>query len=148
MPSHCPICRSPQTELVTILSLDVQGGDVQTPIHRCQACGCFWRVVSAVQDINTHWDFQSYTNLEKEEPLRLARHDFFVSLAKLALGALPGSGAGEPRVLDVGCSYGHFLQILLERNCMCVGVEIVVGLRDRLNKQTSKQTKRVVVYED
>jgi 2-polyprenyl-3-methyl-5-hydroxy-6-metoxy-1,4-benzoquinol methylase len=148
MPSNCPICKSPDTEPVTTLSLDVQGGDVQTPIHRCQACGCFWRAVPAVQNINTHWDFQSYTHLEREEQLRLARHDFFISLAKLALGALPESGAEKSRALDVGCSYGHLLQILLDMNCECVGVELVARLRDRLNKQTNKQTKRVMVYRD
>jgi 2-polyprenyl-3-methyl-5-hydroxy-6-metoxy-1,4-benzoquinol methylase len=64
--------------------------------------------------------------------MRRERESFFLSIAEWSL-ARAGSGPQQPRVLDVGCAYGHLLDLFSQLNCHCTGVELVDELRDRLN---------------
>jgi SAM-dependent methyltransferase len=132
MTAQCVICNSANCSPVAELPFGIREGTVQSLVMRCGHCGCYFRRFDQKPPLDEHWDSQSYTSPHHEERFRRARQSFFESLAAWALAEIP-TGVEFPRVLDVGCSYGHLLEIFQRRGCECYGIEPVERLRNRLN---------------
>lgn len=137
--TRCPVCASSQVEFICRLPFARQGKPpssiasppVDTDVCRCHACKSYWRDGLDGVDLTTHFTNASYTNPAREETLRARRLTFLEFLVRLGLRRMPYGNA--PQVLDVGCSYGHLLQICHERGCTAWGVEPVDALRARTN---------------
>lgn len=141
--SHCPICGSNDCSSVTTLPFAVKAGDIQSLIARCGSCGCYWRQFHPGARFDQHWELQSYTKPHYEDKLRRARQPFFASLAKWALShakTLPP----KPSVLDVGCAYGHLLEVFRDLGFRGTGIEPVDWLRARLNREGEFKAYRTV----
>ena len=134
MAARCAVCSSHNCAPVAELPFGVREGTIQSVVMRCDHCGCYFRRFRQPPALDEHWDSQSYTSPQHEERFRGARQSFFESLARWALAEMPAR-VQTRRVLDVGCSYGHLLEIFCRRNCECFGVEPVEWLRNRLNKR-------------
>lgn len=138
---HCPVppvlpacgaCESAQLALVCTLPVSTHDGDVPTPIWKCDTCGTYIRGVDYNDMIaRGHFEGASYTDLQAEDRFRLAREDFFHYLITLGRRYLVRSMRGV-HALDIGCSYGHFMDQLAAEGAVCSGVEIVDNLRRRL----------------
>jgi SAM-dependent methyltransferase len=135
----CPVCASGTAEFICRLPFGRQhksrsaldSSPLDTEVYRCHSCGSYLRDGLDGVDLAAHFSDASYTNLAREETLRARRLAFFEFLVQLGLGELTGEKA--PQVLDVGCSYGHMLELCHERGCRCWGVEPVGALRARMN---------------
>jgi SAM-dependent methyltransferase len=140
--TRCPVCSSGDASFICRLPFrgvarprfTRDSSPIDTDIHRCHSCGSYWRVSLDVIDLANHFSEASYTKLAREENLRAQRASFFEFLVQEGLGRLVD--LQPPRVLDVGCSYGHLLQICHELGCRCWGVEPVGALRARMNTST------------
>ena len=136
--ARCPVCSSHRVEFICHLPFATRrtpsshaSPPNDTDVYRCHACGSYWRDGLDGVDLTSHFANASYTNPARERRLRALRWEFFEFLVQLGLGRLPVGKA--PHVLDVGCSYGHLLQICHQRGCECWGVELVGPLRERIN---------------
>ena len=92
---------------------------------RCSSCSALKRELPDEQ-IRSHYDVASYTNLQNEDRFLASRIHFFEFLWKIST-----RNAERPiaRCLDFGSSYGHFLQLLEQRGCEAVGIEMVDEVR-------------------
>jgi SAM-dependent methyltransferase len=109
------------------------GRNLQTNVHRCRNCGVHYRDVdfdsAEIRELSNH---ASYTSPAREEQFRQLRHSFFLNILDLSMELL--NGATEKRVLDIGCSYGHLLDLFREKvGFDTYGVEPCARLWDRLN---------------
>jgi SAM-dependent methyltransferase len=136
--TRCPVCASHRAEFICLLPFASQrppsalaSPPVDTDVYRCHACKSYWRDGLDGVDLTSHFTNASYTNPAREETLRARRLTFLQSLVQLGLRRT--SGAETPQVLDVGCSFGHLLEICHERGCGAWGVEPVDALRARIN---------------
>ena len=122
---YCPLC---DAEMITFGTADyyLPGRmDLITRILRCPACGVLRREISG-SDVRQHCSMASYTDLARERTMREQRQPFFQYLIRLAssrLGHFPRTG------LDVGCSYGHLLDLLADGGCRAAGIETCATVR-------------------
>jgi len=127
----CPACGSSNAAIVTYLPFRTGESHVVTPLVRCRSCSSYWRAGLTPEDRIAHYETASYTDPAREELLRRRRRDFFSSL--LSLGLPEPASQKSLRILDVGCSYGHLLELAVARGHECWGVEPVSSLHERLN---------------
>lgn len=130
----CRLCGNNQTALIGNLPFYMEGKDVITEIYKCNSCGCYWRNFLNLCKFEEHFEIASYTNIELESKWWLKRHLYFQNLAQLIISC-SDSNWKRMNVLDVGCSYGHFMEILSKSGYKCSGVEIVDHLRKSLEKK-------------
>src|SRR5215470_20113301 len=128
----CRVCGSNASELVAVVPFEVPPKTTTCALHRCLDCGSYWRAFAENTEIARHWEGRSYNHPEREELNRQKRRTFFEWIASIALPRT-SNGTHRRRVLDVGCSYGHLLDLFAELNCECVGVEPAAALRDQQN---------------
>jgi SAM-dependent methyltransferase len=128
-PHTCGACQSRDLLRVAKLPIYIRDGTIPDSIWRCTDCGSYQRAIS-FRKITAlgHFDVASYTNPAAEERLRTSRHHFFLNLIQI-LERSHGTPLAGQRCLDIGCSYGHMLDLLRERGAETTGLEIVDRLR-------------------
>jgi len=137
---NCPICDRREWRYLGTSSLYIINNKfVSTDIYQCKRCGVLFREA----DENTWWQhFQcaSYTLLDKENENKQAREGFFKYILKLLREYLPLKlDMKVQKVLDIGCSYGHLLDILKKKGLKTYGVETNESLYQKLNKDGKHQ---------
>ncbi len=93
---------------------------VDAPVLECRTCDIYFRVL----DDNTrkqHFRSASYVQLDRERAIWNERHGFLSYILDLTEHRLGKSGA---KLLDIGCSYGHLLELAVKNGFHSEGVEI------------------------
>lgn len=103
----------------------------KTNFGYCSDCDLFSRLIPP-ELLERHLDAASYVQPENEDAFRHRRSPFFEWL----LGVFDQHlGPGSRSLLDVGCGYGHLLELARERGYAAQGVErnsaLAVHLRER-----------------
>jgi SAM-dependent methyltransferase len=127
----CAICDSP-AEFVKHLSWYTSAGDVVSALYACTGCKSWFRILDTHVDLETHFSVASYTDCNREHWWRAQRRGLFEHTAGLVLSTINRFGpvCSDVAVLDFGCAFGHFLEILSNRGIHGSGVEQVARLRD------------------
>lgn len=121
----CPICKNPST-FVGTAPLKTLGDPVETRFFRCHACDFFHRELSEEIFLENN-DVAHYSNLDFADFYRDQRRGYFhllIDLIQRKMRSVHGDVRNQPRLLDVGCAYGHFLEVASERGFDAVGIEI------------------------
>ncbi|HUU44954.1 MAG TPA: class I SAM-dependent methyltransferase [Acidobacteriota bacterium] len=128
----CGACGSQNVAYVCDLPIYIKGGNLPDTIWRCADCGTYIRAADYDEITQRgHFEVASYTNPDSEERLYRSRKDFFRFIIRLCEQSLGRPIAGA-RVLDVGCAYGHLLDLLREHGASTTGIEIVDRLREQV----------------
>lgn len=132
--AKCKVCGSSSVEFITVLPFEfpATAAEIGTPVYACADCGCYWRVFTEPIHAATHFEGHSYNDPARENFNRSKRQRFFEWITRLALDPRAYHST-RPRVLDVGCSYGHLLERFEASNCFCVGIEPIARLRNQQN---------------
>lgn len=134
---NCPVCNKTNVESdVCNQPLLVKKGTINTSICNCRSCGLYFRNINYdSEEIKTHFDVASYVVDEHETLLKKRREMFFDYLMKIIMS----EGTGGKALLDIGCSYGHMMEIFQDKGKYDVyGLEINKVLRDQLTKRGFK----------
>jgi len=130
---NCSVCGQKEWRLLGVSTLLVQHNqDIATNIYECKHCGVLFR--EAGQDGGgEHFQTVGYTPPQNENENRRMRIGYFEYLSSL-LGrhVRPKPDA---KVLDIGCSYGHFLDVMRQKGFKTSGIEINETLYQRLKKE-------------
>ncbi len=136
---RCQVCGSDSTKLVCVLPLKIPGGKIADQVAKCLSCGTFFRTADfSDSQVQSHFVTASYTAHERQEYWYESRKRFLRHIAQLANSFVDLSSA-DAAVLDVGCSYGHLLDIFQAQGVECFGLEIV----DELGANLAKKGHRV-----
>ena len=93
---------------------------VKTTIHCCYGCDLFFRTFDLpVGQMIAHFEEGTYTCLKNEDASRQARHSLFITILHYL-----STKDEHPRILDVGCGYGHFLNLCHAEGWEAYGLEI------------------------
>lgn len=122
----CPVCDSPLRHFGSGDYYVPGNFKMVTPIFHCSKCGAVYRKLEREQ-IQSHYDAASYTDPRQEENYYQKRINFFRFLFSLAVRT---AGRVPVNCLDIGCSYGHLLQLLSQQGCHAYGTEICKQARD------------------
>jgi 2-polyprenyl-3-methyl-5-hydroxy-6-metoxy-1,4-benzoquinol methylase len=109
---------------------------LRVPVFYCKACDLFSKKVST-DLLQSHLNSSAYVLPENEQTYFHKKIGFYNFMASLILRY-----KSRPRMLDVGCSYGHLMTAAVERGIYAEGVEINDALREML------KTKGFHVYKD
>jgi 2-polyprenyl-3-methyl-5-hydroxy-6-metoxy-1,4-benzoquinol methylase len=112
------------------------GKKFSVPFHYCRNCNSFIRQVDE-RSVLSHLNAASHTNIENEERFFKMRIEFFQYLFFLTAKYADSI----TNWLDFGCSYGHLLEYLKERNVECSGIEISEEVR------VFAQKKGLIIFE-
>ena len=104
----------------------------------CGNCGVHFRNVNFNSEkIKTHYDVVGYVLPSTEDHYRKQRSNYFLWLHEVANSYL--NTAPNKKLLDIGCAYGHMMQIFREQGDYDVyGVELNANLRLKLTKDGYK----------
>lgn len=120
----CGACGARSQELAGWLPFYLPGSDMATSIWQCHDCGTYTRDINLDDpELRRHFDVASYTDPKAEQRYRSVRIGYFEYLADL-LSTRLGKQLQGARILDFGCSFGHFLEVLRDRGAIPEGVEI------------------------
>jgi SAM-dependent methyltransferase len=131
---RCPICGAARGAWSGTLAFYLQNGSAESELWRCPACRSWWRHFPVPVDLEAHFSVASYSDPEREEAWRAGRQPFFGRLVDRTLGTLQRP-AGVIDVLDVGCAYGHLMEVFGARGCRVRGVEPVAAQRERIERR-------------
>jgi len=142
-PPRCGACLSAKTSELTTLPLYLRNGEITTAVWRCDDCGTVFRDI----DFNRvaalgHFDVASYTDPHLEQRLYCSRIEFLRWILRLAQNHL-NQCLADMRVCDIGCAFGHMLDLVVSAGGVAVGVEIVDTLRTRI-AQRGLRTYRTI----
>jgi len=129
----CSICESNNIkENLYTLPFLIEGGFIDTNICVCSNCGIHFRNIDFNSEkIKKHYDVASYVLPSYEETYKNQRKDFFIWLHEVANSYVTRS---NKKLLDIGCSYGHMMQIFKEQGHYDVyGLELNANLREKLS---------------
>jgi SAM-dependent methyltransferase len=108
---------------------------IPTKILYCKNCNLTIRDLDYDSDVvMSHFKHASYTNIIFEKKDYIRRKHFFEMLIKLANQYLYEA---IPKILDVGCGYGHFMEISKKQGWQPVGIESSQILREYISKNKS-----------
>ena len=127
----CPCCEDSRASTVAMLPFKTIYGNVDSTIYRCSECRSYWRSFADSVRPDTHYETAAYTRESLEERWRSDRKAFFQQILTLVEENI-GDHREHLQLLDVGCSYGHMMEIFRDRDWYCQGTEIVCRLRDKL----------------
>jgi len=128
----CPICH----ELDSAVLYGQQGylvGDTTVPSHiyQCKSCDLnFRRFDKPLNDIVNHFKVAPYSSDEVEQRWLQRRAGFYEYLLDLL-----EQPAGGKQLLDIGCAFGHFLDVAVARGYEPFGTEVSVEMADLLRKR-------------
>jgi SAM-dependent methyltransferase len=106
------------------------GKSFPVPFYFCRNCNSFIRKVDE-KSVLSHLKAASHTDIKNEERFFKMRMRFFKYLFSL----IETHNYSPDSWLDFGCSYGHLLEYLKEKNIECAGIEITEGVRLLANKK-------------
>lgn len=132
---RCPVCDSARLRRRARYSASLPLGadrSIETNVHCCRSCGVHFReIASDFEVLNHRFESAQYTSPASEQCFRRNRIEFFRYLLQVT-HELIGSKESM-KVLDVGCSYGHLLDVFREQGGFeTYGVEISQRLWDKL----------------
>ena len=132
----CPICNSPMTGSGYSKYLVGIKIFIRVPVFYCQACDLFSKKLSRDM-LQGHLSSSGYVSPQNEQHY-FEKHIVFINfLASLIL-----RNKKTPKMLDIGCSYGHLMKVVAGRGVDVEGLDIADTLRERL------KTKGFQVYKD
>jgi 2-polyprenyl-3-methyl-5-hydroxy-6-metoxy-1,4-benzoquinol methylase len=108
----------------------------RVPVFYCKACDLFSKQLSH-DLLQRHLNSAAYILPENEQTYYQKNKVFFNFITSLILRY-----KNHPRILDVGCSYGHLMMAAAEKGIHAEGVEINDAIRERL------KIKGFYVYKD
>jgi 2-polyprenyl-3-methyl-5-hydroxy-6-metoxy-1,4-benzoquinol methylase len=132
----CPICDCPMTDSGYANYLAGIKKFARAPVFYCKACDLFSKKLSH-DLLQSHLNSAAYVLPENEQTYYQKKIGFFNYITSLILRY-----KSHPRILDVGCSYGHLMTAAAEQGIYAEGVEINDTFRERL------KTKGFQVYKD
>lgn len=113
--TRCPVgCEAPLVDTDIVLP--------EGPLRRCASCG---QLVSRVTRTR-YWETMARfdcSDFNQPDGKALARRDEVARRRLGKIARLLGKPFGEIRILDVGCSRGHFLRVAAALGCEAEGVE-------------------------
>jgi len=130
----CPICASAECTRTEQLSFYMRHGQALSDLWNCGSCGSWWRSFPSPVHLDEHFAVASYSDLNREEEWRQSRRSFFDHLVRLTFAAVDRTQGGLD-ILDVGCAYGHLMEVFAKEGCRCTGVEPVAGPRELLHRR-------------
>lgn len=137
----CPICGAEKLkENVYSLTLTIKGGKIDTPITVCSNCGVHYRNINYNSPkIQSHFNVVSYVSDKYEKFYRECREPYFLALIQEIFNYSPSlRDQSRKNFLDIGCSYGHLMDIFKKYKFDVYGIEINDRLRRRLNNKGYK----------
>jgi len=140
----CSLCDSDNIKAnIYILPLELKNKTIETNVFRCNSCGTHFRDVDySSQELKEHFDVASYTLLQYEKKWKQMRKLFFLDLLSKVENSL--GRLDSKKLLDVGCSYGHMMEIFKNNGGFTVcGVEINDVIRQRLTNNGYKVFKDI-----
>jgi 2-polyprenyl-3-methyl-5-hydroxy-6-metoxy-1,4-benzoquinol methylase len=132
----CPICDCPMTDSGYANYLAGIKIFARVPVYYCKSCDLFSKKLSH-DLLQSHLNSAAYVLPENEQTYYQKKIGYFNYLTFLILRY-----KSRPRILDVGCSYGHLMMAAAEQGIYADGVEINDTFRERL------KTKGFQVYKD
>jgi len=129
----CAICGHREWQLLGVSTLLV--GDNQhipTNMYECKNCGVLFRDADE-ESWWRHFQCVRYTLLENESEYKRMREGYFEYISRILERYVPSKP--KMKILDIGCSYGHFLDIMKRKGYETSGVEINETLYERLKRQ-------------
>ena len=138
---RCPICSSKKVkENVYSSPLTIKEGKINSPITVCSNGGVHYRNINYTSPkVQSHFDVVTYVSDEYEKFYRESREPFFLDLIKEIFIYSPSlSDKSRKNFLDIGCSYGHLMDIFKKYRFDVYGIEINARLRMRLNDKGYK----------
>ncbi|MBI3812511.1 MAG: class I SAM-dependent methyltransferase [Nitrospirae bacterium] len=108
----------------------------RVPVFYCNLCDLFSKILPP-DLLQNHLNSAAYILPENEQTYYQKKIGFFNFITSLILRY-----KNHPRILDVGCSYGHLMMAAAEQGIDADGVEINDSFRERL------KTKGFRVYKD
>lgn len=128
----CPICETDiNVSLYGRQQYLVGEGSIPSMIYRCKKCDFnFRRFVRPLSEVLSHFKVAPYSAYEVEEHWLKWREGFYRFL--LDMLSKPADGKS---LLDVGCAFGHFLEIAAERGYRPFGTEVSDEMADLLRKR-------------
>ena len=135
---NCKICNASEADIkqnLFNLNFYLSGGEIlKSKIHKCRLCGTYFRSENfSNKRILSHFDVASYTKPDYENYFYKGRINFFRYLLQKTKLFIHNS---DCNLLDIGCSYGHLLEVFKNANQFKVfGIEIVDRLRHNLLKK-------------
>lgn len=113
--THCPVgCEAPLVDTDIVLP--------EGPLRRCADCG---QLVSRVTRARYRETMAQFDRSDFNQPTgrALARRDAVARRRLAKIARLLGKPSGAIRILDVGCSRGHFVRVAAALGCEAEGVE-------------------------
>lgn len=128
---QCPICGGDSRFAgKAFLKTDKDQSKIETRFFWCSSCDLFHRELTH-ELLMTNNEVAHYSNLDHEKhfkDIRMGYFDVLVDLFEDLIRRRPCGEVGEsPRMLDVGCAYGHLIERAQERGFQGAGVEINEG---------------------
>jgi len=111
---------------------------IKTPILYCKHCDLFRRIVSN-EVLTQHYYAAGYVQLQNEKEYWAIRKNFYFYLMSI----IKRYKQDVKTILDIGCSYGHFLKILQEHGYKVWGVEINKVLLEILKEREFKVYEKI-----
>jgi hypothetical protein len=131
----CKICDSEALQEIISLPLETSGKTVSSQIVKCLKCNTYSRTADySDPEIQSHFTLTSYTDLKYEKHFLECKKKYFEYLLQLIKPLINEAEKGVT-CLDIGSSYGHMLDIFAKHGLKGEGVEIVDGLRTRLQQK-------------
>jgi len=139
----CKICDSDRLEYICQLPLRIREREIATEVVKCLDCGSFSRTIDySRKEIQAIFDSASYTREQYEEHYQASKGPFLCYLIRLLEDQI-GLLSDKKKLLDIGCSYGHFLDLVRQRGVEVTGVELLDRLRERLAKEGKEVYKYI-----
>lgn len=129
----CQICNS-LLKYVFSVPLYSKNGDIPAKVLKCNGCGSYQRLLERDVDLmEEHFSISSFTNLKNEQRYYQGRIGYFGYLFRLANKHLAENRKEKKlKTLDIGCSFGHLMQLFSENGCESEGIEPFAPLREKL----------------
>jgi 2-polyprenyl-3-methyl-5-hydroxy-6-metoxy-1,4-benzoquinol methylase len=125
----CPACGSKATGVEARSVMDEYG--VQRGYHRCADCGHVWLFpMPAAAELEAYYQDNYYGTYDTKFP-RWIEYGIGWFRRRRALRVARSCPAGAPRILDIGCGSGAFLQAIGREGIEMVGIELPGRAADR-----------------
>ena len=116
----CPICGSRMEEVGTSPYRVSFERWIETPILECCSCDIFLRALDNADRVG-HFYSAGYVQPERDSVMWSQRHQFLAIVLKLIEDYV---GNSHHSLLDVGCGYGHLLELARSNGFDAEGIEI------------------------
>ena len=156
--TYCKICGSKKESVSAHLRSDTYGGEVTYRLLRCNSCGLRyiqpqppWEAIKKLYSGKLYYEEAGTDGFNEDGSLKFPPHK--LDLCGLILDEIePYIRARKPRVLDVGCGWGHFLKIVKDKGWYAEGLEMskisADYVRERLGINVFNGTLKEALFKD